>query len=142
MTTKRCATCQEDKSRTSFSPDGRKGDGLQGSCRQCRATTERSKRGKRDLRERQGHHFKARYGITVDDYDRLLGEQGGKCAVCGDTPEHRLHVDHDHDTGRVRGLLCTWCNKGLGAFRDNPDKLLGAAAYLLQQQNVLTEVTI
>lgn len=140
-TTKRCATCTEEKDRSAFSPDGRKRDGLYGSCRQCRADKQQSKRGRSDLRERQGQHFKARYGITVEDYDVLLAEQGGKCAVCGEVPSHRLHVDHDHETGRVRGLLCTWCNKGLGSFRDDPDKLLSAAAYLIQQRDVLTEVT-
>lgn len=75
-------------------------------------------------------HYK--YGMTIEDYDRMFAEQNGGCAICGGTPtrtEH-LHVDHDHETGRIRGLLCDSCNLGLGKFRDDPDVLAKAAAYL------------
>ena len=57
--------------------------------------------------------YKREYGITLEDYDLMLIEQEGKCAVCGsDDPKGkgRFHVDHDHDTGKVRGLLCHYCN--------------------------------
>lgn len=55
--------------------------------------------------------LRQRYGITVEDYDRMLEEQGGHCALCPAVPGvRRLHVDHDHVTGRVRGLLCLPCN--------------------------------
>lgn len=76
-----------------------------------------------------------RYGLTVDDYDRLLAEQGGACAICGvDRPEIRrktdrhFHVDHCHETGVVRGLLCNRCNRGLGMLGD--DNLNKAILYL------------
>jgi hypothetical protein len=75
-----------------------------------------------------------RYGITSDEYDQLLVDQGGVCAVCG-LPEtsnfkSRLSVDHNHETGRVRGLLCNTCNRALGLLRDNPEVLRNAASYL------------
>lgn len=83
-----------------------------------------------------------RYGITTDQYDELLAAQGGGCAICGTTNPRgrgRFHVDHDHACcpgqyscgGCVRGLLCGACNPGLGAFGDDPDRLIAAAAYLL-----------
>ncbi len=77
-------------------------------------------------------HLRRTFGITVEEYDRLLAEQGGGCAICGRRPRNdiSLHVDHDHDTGRVRGLLCVCCNNGLGQFREDPELLTRAIAYL------------
>jgi hypothetical protein len=64
----------------------------------------------------RSRQLKRRYGITVEDYDRMLEGQGGVCALCKETCSKgtRLCVDHDHDSGRVRGLLCDSCNRGLG----------------------------
>jgi hypothetical protein len=74
------------------------------------------------------YHLKHRYGIGADEFDELVRQQGGVCAICGrDEPEH---VDHSHDTGEVRGILCFNCNGGLGQFRDSIDALRAAAAYL------------
>lgn len=79
---------------------------------------------------RKGEHFKARYGITREDYDLMLEGQGGTCAICGSPPKaNRLHVDHDHATGRVRGLLCTKCNTSLH-YIELPSWLDSALAYL------------
>lgn len=79
------------------------------------------------------HDLARRYGITEAEYDKLLSDQEGCCAIC-----HRhasalgepLAVDHDHRNGRVRGLLCTDCNLGLGKFRDRVDLLEEAITYL------------
>lgn len=75
---------------------------------------------------------KAKYGIPYGTYDRMLATQGGGCAVCGNPPpaDKALHVDHDHETGKVRGLLCDLCNRGLGYFSDSADRLRDAADYL------------
>ena len=78
-------------------------------------------------------NYLARYGITIEQYDAMLTAQGGGCAVCQITPDRspkRFHVDHCHETGRVRGILCFACNSGLGAFSDNPDRMRRAATYL------------
>jgi hypothetical protein len=78
-----------------------------------------------------------RYGVTLDWFEAKLIEQNGQCMICGEKPplggvksSARLHVDHDHDTGAVRDLLCTRCNQGLGYFRENADLLRAAAGYL------------
>ena len=81
------------------------------------------------------------YGITHDDYLRMLEEQGGKCAGCGtDTPSpvgdwEYFAVDHCHHTGKVRGLLCNPCNRGMGLLRDDPDILRALLNYLKEHTN-------
>lgn len=77
--------------------------------------------------------LKWRYGITLADYDEMLEVQGNGCAICGKTPEEngqRLSVDHNHETGEVRGLLCRGCNSAIGHFKDSPERCLAAARYL------------
>lgn len=71
-------------------------------------------------------------GLSREAYDALLERQDGKCAICGSDPngQGRLHIDHDHNTGRARGLLCSNCNPGLGYFKDDPELLGRAARYL------------
>jgi hypothetical protein len=67
----------------------------------------------------------------LDEYDALLRQQEGRCAVCLREPgSRRLAVDHDHDTGSVRGLLCFKCNRAVGCFNDDPSNCLRAAEYL------------
>jgi Recombination endonuclease VII len=77
-------------------------------------------------------HLKRKYGITLDDYQAMLAAQGGGCAICSAAPPdgQPLHVDHDHDTGLVRGLLCFTCNAGIGMFDHNIDLLSAAVVYL------------
>jgi hypothetical protein len=67
--------------------------------------------------------LKSKYGITPEDYDRMLAEQGGGCLLCGDPPPdgRSLHVDHDEVTDRVRGLLCFRRNAGIGQLRHDPE---------------------
>ena len=72
----------------------------------------------------------AQLGVTDAEYDRLLAAQGGGCAICGNPPKtRRLHVDHDHKTGRVRGLLCHRCNRALPNWV-TAEWLLSAAGYI------------
>jgi hypothetical protein len=73
---------------------------------------------------------RARYGLPADELVRLEEEQGGACAICRIIPVTRLHIDHDHVTGAVRGLLCRNCNMALGLFHDDADALTRAVAYL------------
>ena len=77
-------------------------------------------------------HLKRKYGMTLEDYERMFEAQGGVCAICGEArPEERtLHVDHDHETGVIRGLLCFRCNNALGDFREEYELFRRAADYL------------
>jgi hypothetical protein len=85
----------------------------------------------RKAADREGH-LKRKYGITLEDYDRMFDAQGGVCAICGEArPEERtLHVDHDHETGAIRGLLCFRCNNALGDLREDVDLFQAAVNYL------------
>lgn len=72
-----------------------------------------------------------RYGISLEEYLNLFEVQNGLCAICHIPPSgKRLAVDHDHRTGKVRGLLCEACNHGIGKFLDNTDRLRSAIVYL------------
>ena len=79
--------------------------------------------------------YKLLYGIDLDNYNKLFELQNGRCAIClSDKVLGQgkfLHVDHDHKTGKVRGLLCNSCNFGLGSFKDNPEFLKKAIEYLI-----------
>ncbi len=74
-----------------------------------------------------------KYGLTPQELLELESKNQGTCEICGKTEtelEEKLHVDHDHKTGKVRGLLCANCNKGLGMFCDDIQKLKSAMNYL------------
>ena len=102
------------------------------------------KREKRDSEacRRYFHQSKLKcdYGITLADYDQMLVNQNGRCAICCEFETQQragkvvqLCVDHDHETGQVRGLLCQACNMALGLFKDLPNRLRVAAEYLEQK---------
>jgi hypothetical protein len=86
--------------------------------------------------------LRQRYGLTMDEYVSLAEAQGGRCAICRQPETHRdrsgsvqpLGVDHDHRTGKVRGLLCHSCNTALGYFRDDPALLTAAAEYVMRKR--------
>ena len=78
------------------------------------------------------------YGISLAEYDAMLEAQDGVCALCGKTPEengHRLFVDHDHETGRIRGLLCRVCNASLGGLGDTLEAIERVLDYLIARPN-------
>lgn len=78
------------------------------------------------------------YGISLEDYEQMLVSQNGVCASCGFDPgDEVLCVDHCHSSGRVRGLLCGPCNRALGHAKEDVDRLMSLAAYVLQSQSVL-----
>ena len=90
-------------------------------------------------------HLRRTYGITLEEYNRLLNEQGGGCGICGKRKGGsknqgvRLHVDHDHVTGKPRGLLCGTCNRGIGQFGDDPKRVRAAVRYLERARHVPAE---
>lgn len=89
---------------------------------------------------RRESQLRALYGIGHADYERMLAEQNGQCAICGASSPGRgdryFCVDHDHTTGKVRAILCDFCNNGLGRFRDDVDLLRKAIAYLERHQKL------
>jgi recombination endonuclease VII len=99
-------------------------------CKDCRVDD-------RSRPYRRATILKSRYGITLADYDRMLAEQDGRCAICGTTEPGRpgeWPVDHDRLTGHVRGLLCDACNLGIGKLRHDPEILMAAARYLARHR--------
>lgn len=88
---------------------------------------------------KRNSRLKSEFNITLEEYNILLEKQNGQCAICGKKStgiqetgkrERSMHVDHNHETGEVRGLLCPQCNFGIGQFKDNPQILRAAADYL------------
>jgi hypothetical protein len=75
--------------------------------------------------------IKYKYGLTAEVWKKMVEEQDGSCLICKLKPENpsTLHIDHDHITGKIRGLLCNNCNLGIGYFADNADRLLMASMY-------------
>ncbi|MBO8190400.1 endonuclease VII domain-containing protein [Streptomyces oryzae] len=113
---KRCPQCKEVKPHSAWERNKATSDGWASYCRECRVERNRES------------YFRRKYGMTVDQRKALLDEQFGICPIClKPAPEH---VDHDHETGRVRGVLCFSCNAALGQFRDRPDVMRRAAAYV------------
>ncbi|MEU0218105.1 endonuclease VII domain-containing protein [Streptomyces sp. NPDC006265] len=113
---KLCRTCGEIKPHSEWHRNATASDGLSTRCKACRA-----------VQSRQGH-LKRQYGITEAERDGFIASQGGVCCIClSAVPEH---VDHCHKTGRVRGVLCFSCNAALGQFKDRPDAIRRAAAYV------------
>lgn len=95
--------------------------------------TQRARRQRPEVKARERNaHLTRKFGITSATFDELLVAQGGVCAICGRPPREdiSLHVDHEHETGRVRGLLCFRCNNALGDFDDDPVLLRHAIEYL------------
>lgn len=92
---------------------------------------------KEEMREKAyfNSHIVRKYGITKEEYLAKLEAQDGKCAICRQPPEvgnakQRLHVDHNHESGEVRGLLCFACNSGIGQFKESLQLLNLAANYI------------
>jgi hypothetical protein len=136
-----CTGCKQEMPLTAFHRLARSRDGLAYRCRECvkaysSAYTSKRSKPKYDPRKNRDTKLRSKYGITSEEYEAMLQEQGGVCAICRRGPEvskhGRLAVDHDHGTDAVRALLCSSCNVALGLFQDDPDVLMAAVGYLIQ----------
>ncbi len=145
---KLCKRCGATKPLEDFHKDKKSKDGHCFYCKECNKSKTRSyyasldktaekARGKSRAEdgEYRNYQYMKKYGITLADYNELLEAQGGKCAICGITREEcndkrALPVDHDHETGQVRGILCHSCNRAIGLLKDSPKNLRQAADYL------------
>jgi len=128
-----CSKCGEVKPFNAFYNNKNQKDGKHVHCKQCISAY--GKQRYKDFPEKALEaELKHKYGITLATYNQLLNQQQHRCALCGtDSPGgngKRFHVDHNHQTGKVRGLLCGNCNTGLGQLKDSPKLLRRAIQYL------------
>lgn len=148
--TKRCTKCCEWKPLTDFYGDRSTPDKHTTRCKACykanriawhKRNPERFRENQRRLNQTKGFQYRLKYnfGLTPEQYAEIAKEQNGVCAICG-RPEttidprygktRQLAVDHDHATGKIRGLLCRFCNTALGLLDDDSERMEKAAAYV------------
>jgi hypothetical protein len=134
MSTKVCPKCGIEKPITGFAARKERpnGLGIRSKCKECSNKISQTHRDNNPGYTRE-RNLKTLYGITHNDYLKMLEAQNGRCAICGtDTPggKRAFHVDHCHATGKVRGLLCGNCNRGIGYLKDSVSNLSSAILYL------------
>ena len=142
---KKCITCGKIKTVNMFYCKKRGVSEYEGECKVCRKI--RSRRywcttGRFKKEPCRIHSLKNKYGITIEQYDKMHKSQNGVCSICGnpemtkykDRTTQRLSIDHDHKTGLIRGLLCRKCNTSLSAFEDDIDILASAISYLVNNK--------
>lgn len=130
-----CGKCGQIRPYTDFPKRKRRG-GHDNYCRQCKGINKQA--WDKENREWKKQYARMRtlqhYGLTVDMYDQMYEQQGGQCAICGqqekDNNRERLCVDHNHQTGQVRGLLCVACNSYIGHINENIETLQVAMDYI------------
>src|SRR6266511_2131332 len=132
--TRQCARCHALQDRSAFYV--REKDRLSSWCRECIKTSNRERRLANPERRTYNpdtdgtSHRQRRYGLSKAKYETMVADQGGRCAICRRFPSGKgLCVDHDHNSGQIRGLLCPTCNWALGHMQDNPDWLNEAITY-------------
>lgn len=147
-----CSGCKQDKPIAEFWRETGTYDGLHQLCKQCgyvRHTNYRKanqahlnadmRRRYREQRDKFADYGRKKsYGLAYGEYDRMLAAQNGRCAICGTddpSPRRSFAVDHCHDTGKVRALLCTSCNVGIGNFKHSIDFLESAIKYLQEHSD-------
>lgn len=146
---KTCTRCKESKSTEAFQRDRSRKDGLRPACKACSARSYRAwrdadpERARMAWRKASNKYSRAtKYGITREQLIAMYERQDHRCAICRCSEEEVtgrnpgiFHIDHDHSTGAVRGLLCARCNTGLGQFLDDLQLVEAAAEYLREVQD-------
>ena len=139
MKTKICSNCGLDKLVSEFSKKASAADGYSYKCKDCQnkynrehwypKNKDKQRTASRLYKERNKLKIRAKQYNVNEDFLRIkVAVAGGKCEICG--KEARLNIDHDHSTGKYRGLLCANCNWGLGMFEDDIERLKRAIKYL------------
>lgn len=134
MDNKHCKRCDQTKPVTEFFRDRARPDGYTYLCKKC--SNQSTKKWVDENRDkRKNYYLKRTYGITLAQYHEMLSNQGGVCAICGtDDPKGKsgtyFVVDHNHETGENRQLLCNRCNRCLGLVAESADTLLSMVEYL------------
>ena len=134
----RCYPCHNEKMRALYASSPERRASVAAARKRRRAIPEKRALESRQFKEA---HLRRRFGIGLKDYEALLEKQGGKCAVRSSTNAKApkggsaFHVDHCHQTGNIRGLLCFDCNSGIGKLGDNLEGLMRAVRYLEAIEN-------
>lgn len=115
---RRCPSCAAERKK-----------GQQKAWRQVPANVEKRRKSHQERRYARKWDLATKYGLTLEEYEQMCRERGNRCDICG-KPSKSPCVDHDHDTGLVRGLLCRKCNRGLGLLGDSAAALARAVKYL------------
>lgn len=140
--TKVCTICKETKAADRFHVGRTKGrEWLQGRCKDCnsvymREWIQRPGRMAQKSASNRKRKLVTRYGINQDIYDAMLLAQGNACVLCLERFTKTPHVDHDHETGAIRGLLCQMCNHGIGLLNEDPAVLQRAIEYLARKRSL------
>ncbi len=147
---KKCPKCGEIKSLDDFGSNRSAHDGKQQYCKPCSSAIVTASRQRRpeahrasskrwrekNLERHADNNAKRNYGVEHGTYAKMFEAQNGLCAICEQPPKNdqRFHIDHCHDTSRVRELLCSKCNTGIGQMNHDPEIVLRAHAYLLKHR--------
>ena len=136
-----CGKCKVAQHVSNFNKHKGQKDGLQNYCRKCNKEN-RKKWASENPEKRRKRKLWTKYKITTEEYNEMLANQNNSCAICGtESTRNKSYkffpVDHCHETGKVRALLCDYCNVGLGRFEDDPERLRKAADYLEKHKNEL-----
>lgn len=136
MANKQCLNCKEVKDLDDFNPQKGGKLGRRSRCKSC-LSIERTK-----YKEAQRNwNYLSKYNITIEEYEVMFKNQNECCKICGTSnpsprkQDQNFFVDHCHETGKVRGLLCNWCNRGLGYFKDDLDLLNKAMEYINEHKD-------
>ena len=129
-----CSVCKVEKKYSDYYKNTKATHGVGHRCIECDKKIKKEGY-ETDYMKTRNRHLKRNFGITLDDYDRMLKSQNNRCAICNSTStSNKYHkyfaVDHCHTTKKVRGLLCTRCNAGIGYMKDDIERLQKAIAYL------------
>ena len=135
--TKKCPKCSLVLPRTDFyvvKTKTKKGWRYSSDCKSCQSSSVKQWKidnpDKHQTNSKKGI-LKHRYNITLEEWQALLDKQNGLCAICSMDISDKPYVDHSHETGKVRGMLCNNCNRGIGMLQDSPESLQKASNYLL-----------
>lgn len=123
-----CSSCKEAKEASAFGKDSNSKTRLTSQCKECNRKRVNAYN-KANPEKKREQNYKARYGVTLEEHTILYKKQNGKCATCNDELIPGV-IDHDHNTGEIRGLLCNPCNSALGFAKDNIQTLRNMIEYL------------
>ena len=132
-TMKMCRVCKIVQPFKNFYSQSRVKGHIASRCKKCSSVRhkEYANKNKDKIQKRHAVYWrKHKYGLTQEEYKDMILSQNNECAICKKPSHKTLHIDHDHKTGKVRGLLCSTCNTGIGFFNEDIDSLTNAVKYL------------